>query len=400
MNDFLNWLVATDVFGLSVTSLALAAATAFISYLVMRMALRFVVKRMTQIATHTVNRIDDTLIEVLSSTNRWLMLLAALLIGLGMLDLSTRWNSRLAQLWFVAVALQFGLWLTRSISIGLTRYQEHHTRAGVTQASASATLMSWALRTVLWAVVLLAVLSNLGINITAFVASLGVGGIAVALAVQNILGDLFASLSIAVDKPFEVGDFIGIDSFVGTVQFIGLKTTRIRSLNGEQIIISNTDLLKQVVKNFKRMEERRIVFKFGVTYDTTPEQAEAISGVVKRLVESNDKLRFDRAHFVGFGESSLDYEVVYIVTEPNYNLYMDAQQTLNLQLMRALSEMGVGFAFPSRTVYLASSGETGAKTDAITPALRKALAADAAEPPEQEPPPDPSGSSAAASGTK
>ncbi len=229
----------------------------------------------------------------------------------------------------------------------------------MTQAGASATLLSWALRTVLWAVVLLAVLSNVGVNITAFVASLGVGGIAVALAVQNILGDLFASLSIAVDKSFEVGDFIGIDSFVGTVQFIGLKTTRIRSLNGEQIIISNTDLLKQVVKNYKRMEERRIVFKFGVTYNTSPEQAEAIPQIVKRLVESNDMLRFDRAHFQGFGDSSLDYEVVYIVKEPDYNTYMDAQQTLNLQLMRELATLGVDFAFPTRTVYLVPGSDAG-----------------------------------------
>ena len=230
----------------------------------------------------------------------------------------------------------------------------------MTQAGASATLMSWALRTVLWAVVLLAVLSNVGVNITAFVASLGVGGIAVALAVQNIPDDLFALLSIAVDKPFEVGDFIGIDSFVGTVQFIGLKSTRISSLNGEQIIISNTDLLKQVVKNYKRMEERRIVFKFGVTYSTTPEQAEAIPEIVRRLVEDNDKRRFDGGHFQGFGDSSLDYEVAYIVKEPGYNTYMDAQQTLNLQLMRELAALGVDFAFPTRTVFLVPGSDAGA----------------------------------------
>ena len=199
----------------------------------MRIALHFSVGRLTKIAERTTNRVDDTVVEVLGGSNRWLMLLAALLIGLGMLDLDDRWNARVGQLWFVAVALQLGLWLTRAISIGLRRYQERHSSGGMMQAGAYATLMSWALRTVLRAVVLLAVLSNVGVNITAFVASLGAGGIAVALAVQNILGDLFASLSIAVDKPFEVGDFIGIDSFVGTVQFIGLKSTRISSLNGE-----------------------------------------------------------------------------------------------------------------------------------------------------------------------
>ena len=237
MNDFLDWFQTADIFSLSLVSLSLAIAATLVSYLLMRIALRFAVGRMKKIAEQTTNRIDDTVVEVLGGSNRWLMLLAALLIGLGMLDLNDRWNARVGQLWFVAVALQLGLWLTRAIGIGLRRYQERHSTDGMTQAGASATLMSWALRTVLWTVVLLAVLSNVGVNITAFVASLGVGGIAVALAVQNILGDLFASLSIAVDKPFEVGDFIGIDSFVGTVQFIGLKTTRIRSLNGEQIII-------------------------------------------------------------------------------------------------------------------------------------------------------------------
>lgn len=372
MNDFLDGLQTTSLFGLSLASMALALAATLLSYLLMRMALRFSVGRMRQVAARTTNRIDDTVLEVLSSTNRWLMLLAALLIGVGMLDLSERWNARVGQLWFIAVALQLGLWLTRAISIGLRRYQAQPTSSGMTQAGASATLMSWALRTVLWTVVLLAVLSNVGVNITAFVASLGVGGIAVALAVQNILGDLFASLSIAVDKPFEVGDFIGIDSFVGTVQFIGLKTTRIRSLNGEQIIISNTDLLKQVVKNYKRMEERRIVFKFRVTHHATPEQAEAISGIVKRLVESNDQLRFDRAHLMGFGEGSLDYEVVYIVKDPSYNLYMDAQQTLNLQLMRELAGLGVDFASPLRTVHLAPGSDASALADAPSGAVANA----------------------------
>ena len=359
MNDFLDWFQSADIFSLSLASLSLAIAATLTSYLLMSIALHFSVGRLKKIAEQTTNRVDDTVVEVLGGSNRWLMLVAALLIGVGMLDLNDRWNARVGQLWFVAVALQLGLWLTRAISIGLRRYQARHSSDGMTQAGASATLLSWALRTVLWTVVLLAVLSNVGVNITAFVASLGVGGIAVALAVQNILGDLFASLSIAVDKPFEVGDFIGIDSFVGTVQFIGLKTTRIRSLNGEQIIISNTDLLKQVVKNYKRMEERRIVFKFGVTYNTSPAQAETIPQIVRRLVESNDKLRFDRAHLQGFGDSSLDYEVVYIVKEPGYNVYMDAQQTLNLQLMRELAALGVDFAFPTRTVYLVPRGDAG-----------------------------------------
>ncbi|MDB5891359.1 MAG: MscS Mechanosensitive ion channel [Polaromonas sp.] len=356
MKELLAWSNSTAVMGTSVSSLMLALVSVLVSYFLMSSALKFAVGRMQRVAIRTTNRIDDTVVEVLSSTSSWLMVLAALLIGLGMLDLNDRWNERVEQLWFVAVAVQFGLWLTRAISMGMRRYEERHTVAGVAQVSASATLLSWMLRTLLWAVVLLAVLSNLGVNITAFVASLGVGGIAIALAVQNILGDLFASLSIAVDKPFEQGDFIGVGAVVGTVQYIGLKTTRLRSLDGEQIIISNTELLKQMVKNYKRMEERRVVFKFGVTYNTSAEQAEAIAPIVKRLVDAMPALRFDRAHLLGFGESALDYEVVYIVNSADYNLYMDCQQALNLQLIRELSALGVEFAHPTRTVYLASSG--------------------------------------------
>ncbi len=355
MNDLnfaATWFTTMTLLGVPLTNWALACAAALGFYLLFTFGLRFALRRASRVAVNTSNRVDDTLIEVLSRTNRWLLALAALLIGLSLIDLSDRWGARVGQLWFLALAVQFALWGNTAIRIFLRRYTERHASAAMTQVSASATLMSWGLRTVLWATVLLAMLSNLGVNITAFVASLGVGGIAVALAVQNILGDLFASLSIAVDKPFEIGDFIIVNDVMGTVEYVGLKTTRLRSLSGEQIVISNTELLKQVIKNYKRMAERRIVFTFGVTYSTTPEQAEQIPQIVKRLVEASGKLRFDRAHLLKFGDSSLDYEVVYIVKEPGFNAYMDEQQRINLALMRELEQIGVEFAFPTRTVYV------------------------------------------------
>lgn len=339
--------------GITVQNWALSIAVALLAYLLMSLALRYAVSRMKAIADRTDNHVDDTLVEVLGDTNRVFLVLTAVLIGVGMLDLGGRWGARVGQLWFLTLALQFGLWLNKAIGIALRRYVSRHTSAGMTQVSASSTLMSWALRTVLWVIVLLAILSNLGVNITAFVASLGVGGIAIALAVQNILGDLFASLSIAVDKPFEVGDAIGVGSISGTVQHIGLKTTRLRSTSGEEIVISNTDLLKQVVKNYRRMQERRIAFNFGLSYDTTPEQVEAVQRSVRQLIEAREALRLDRVHFQSFGESALTFEVVYFVTTPNYGLYMDEQQRLNLEMMRTFARLGVQFAFPSRTVYIA-----------------------------------------------
>ena len=288
--------------------------------------------------------------EILSGTSRPLMVLTALLVGVHMLHPVEPWNYRLSHLWFLTALLQVALWANRAVSKGLTRYFNRHAGEG-TRAGASATLLKWALRTMLWAVVVLAVLSNVGVNITAFVASLGIGGVAVALAVQNILGDLFASLSIAVDKPFEVGDAIGVGTFSGTVEYVGLKTTRIRALGGEQLIMSNAELLKQTVSNYRRQATRRVAFSFGVAHETTPEQAEAIPGIVRSIIESSDKLRFDRAHLKAIGADALNYEVVYIVLNADYNDYMDLQQMINLRLMRELDRMGARFAFPARTIH-------------------------------------------------
>lgn len=259
---FASWFREATVFGLELGNAALAALAAVLAYLAMRGAVKVALGRLGKIAKRTSNRADDLLVEVLGGTHRGLIAAAALLVGLGLLDLPDRWVSRLHQAWFVVVALQLALWCNRAISIGLRQYAQRH---GGGRVSAAAILVSWGLRTLLWSIALLAMLSNMGVDITAFIASLGVGGIAVALAAQNILGDLFASVSIAVDKPFEVGDFIVFGSVAGTVEVVGVKTTRIRSLGGEQIVMANTELLKQTVSNFKRLRERRIVFGFGVT---------------------------------------------------------------------------------------------------------------------------------------
>jgi len=354
-SPLLAWIQEATFAGVPLWSLSVALAAAVATYAAILVVLHLLTRRTRVWATQSHSGMALTLADVLEGTSRTLMLVVALLVGASLLDLPGRWESRLSQLWFVAVALQMGLWGMRAIGIGVRRYVERHSSSGMTQVSASATLMSWGLRTLLWSVVLLAILSNVGVNITAFIASLGVGGIAVALAVQNILGDLFASLAIAVDKPFEVGDFIVVGNVSGTVQVIGLKTTRIRSLQGEQIVMSNTDLLKQTISNFRMLERRRIVFTFGVAYGTTPEQAEAIPGVVRKLIAAHPQLRFDRAHFKALGASSLDYEVVYFVEDPAYSVYMDLQQSINLGLLREFKAMGVEFAFPTRTVHIASA---------------------------------------------
>lgn len=363
-SEWITWFATTGVAGVSFLSMGAALLIAIVSYYAMSLSLRFASHRINLIAQRTSNQADDIVANVLAGSNRGLLVVAALLIGIGTIDLPGNWGSRMNHLWFVAVAVQFALWMNRAISIGLRLYEKKRSHGNAKLVSASTTLMSWALRTVLWVVVLLAVLSNLGVNITAFVASLGVGGIAVALAVQNVLGDLFASLSIAADKPFEVGDFIVVNGIAGTVENVGLKTTRIRALSGEQVVMSNAELLKQTISNYKRLQERRILFSFGITYDATPDQVQAVPDAVKRVVQASDRLRFDRAHFKGFGESSLDFEVVYFVLNPDYNQYMDEQQRINLALMRELSALKLDFAFPTRTLHVVESRKQAIPSEA------------------------------------
>lgn len=339
-------------FGATYAELGTALAVAVFAFVAMMLTLRIVRARIERLAPRTETQVDNALADVLGGTRGGLIALASLLIGASMLEWSPRWETRLQQAWFVVLTLQVALWVNRLVGILLRRHLERHGSTTAGQGSAAATLTAWGVRTLLWTIVLLAVLANVGVNITAFVASLGVGGIAVALAAQTILGDLFASLSIAIDKPFEVGDFIVCGSVAGSVENIGVKTTRIRSLGGEQVVISNTELLKQTISNYKRLQRRRIVFAFGVTYETAPELAAQIPQIVREVILASERLRFDRAHLKSFGQSSLDYEVVYFVQDPDFNLYMDEQQRINLGLLQAFGERGIGFAYPTRTVHV------------------------------------------------
>jgi len=212
------------------------------------------------------------------------------------------------------------------------------------------TTLGFLARLALWTVIALLVLQNVGVNVTALVTGLGIGGIAVALAAQNVLGDLLASLSIMLDKPFVLGDFIIVGDQMGTVEKIGIKTTHLRSLSGEQLIISNADLLKSRIRNCKRMQERRIAFTVGVSYQTPPEKVELVSKLLREAVERETNIRFDRAHFKGFAASALEFETVYFVLSPDYNLYMDIQQSMNLWLLNRFAEEGIKFAFPQPPV--------------------------------------------------
>lgn len=207
----------------------------------------------------------------------------------------------------------------------------------------------------LWSMGLLLILSNLGVNVTSLIAGLGIGGIAVALALQNILSDLFSSFAIYFDKPFEVGDFIIIGEHMGTVKKVGIKTTRIGSLQGEEIIISNKELTSSRVQNFKKMEKRRIVFSFGVTYETSNDKLKKIPDIIKRIIESVNQAEINRIHFKSFDNSALTFEVVYYVTIGDYNVYMDIQQEINFKIRDEFEKENISMAYPTRTVYMQKS---------------------------------------------
>lgn len=255
----------------------------------------------------------------------------------------------------LVVVWQVARWIGVLVNAVRDDVLRQHVKRGQTSNTATVNFAGMVARFVVWVLALLVVLDNFGVNITALIAGLGVGGIAVALAAQNMLGNLFASLTMLVDKPFVVGDYITLNNGIaGVIENIGVTSSRLRALSGEQIVAPNSELVKCWVNNFQRIRERRNLVLIGVEYGTAPEQVEKIPEILKAAVEAQEKTRFDRAHFKTFGASSLDFELVYFVTEAPYLTFMNVQQAVNLYIMRAFAKEGISFAFPSQTTYLRS----------------------------------------------
>lgn len=295
-------------------------------------------------------------VEILSRTTLLFFIVVSVFAGVSTLDMPLRTQALLNAGLMLILFFQAGIWASAAAMAWLERRRRRTATLTDRAVAGSLGIVAFIVRVAIWSLVLLVALDNLGIDVTALVAGLGIGGIAVALATQNVLGDLFASLSIAFDKPFLVGDFLILDDYLGSVEDIGVRSTRLRSLSGEQIILSNADLLKSRVRNYGRMFERRVVMGHRIAYGTPLQHVKEIPRIIREAIEAQPDTRFDRAHFSRHGPDALEFESVYYVLSPDYNRYMDIQQAINLRIHEELAARGVGFAFPTQLLYLARPG--------------------------------------------
>jgi small-conductance mechanosensitive channel len=328
------------------TNAAFAIGAAVLSFILIHGAVMLFRRRLDALDGPRAQKpIVDVLRHTLARTSKFAIFATSVLIGVSVLDLPPPWDARVGHLWFITLGAQLALWLHRAIDVTAHRYfQVHGKGLEDEQVTVAHTLVIWAMQWSVWTIFLLAMLSNLGINVTTFVASLGIGGIAVALAVQNVLGDLFASLSIALDKPFEVGDSISVPEFSGSIEHVGLKTTRIRAISGEQIVIANAELLRKVVHNFKRQTTRRVGYTLRINPATSPEQAAKVPERLSTIISAKEQVKFDHVKLSAMNQDYIEYDIVYNMTDSNYGLFLDTQQAVLLETMVMLRDLGISTA--------------------------------------------------------
>jgi small-conductance mechanosensitive channel len=285
---------------------------------------------------------------LIGNTKQILFLAVALDVARTSITLPEQIQRSVSKVVMILVLIQVGLWAGRAVRFYLEMKERE--RGADRVFAGSLGVINFVARMLIWSLVILVALDNLGVNITALLAGLGVGGVAVALALQNVLGDLFASLSIALDKPFVIGDNLTIDTFIGKVEHIGIKTTRLRSESGEQIILSNADILKSRVRNFSRLADLRILATIRLTYDTPSDKLKEMPRLLENIVREHAQARFERCHFKTLGESSFLFELSYFVLQPSVNPVLDLQQAVNFRIVDELRRLGVEFAYPAQLV--------------------------------------------------
>lgn len=333
-NTVLNWVIAISI--------------AFIALAIVRICKSIVLKRIKAWTYKTSNTLDDFFILLAEKTIFPVLYIGAIYVGLNYLTLSIKVNKIL----HIAVLLVCTFFVIRAITSVINYFISNaisvQDDTGEKKKQARGIIII--VNIVVWVLGIVFLINNLGYDITSVITGLGIGGIAIALAAQTILGDLFNYFVIFFDKPFETGDFIIVDDKMGVVEYIGVKSTRLRTLSGEQLICSNTNLTNARVHNYKRMEKRRVVFSLGVIYETSTGKIKAIPGIIKNFIESQEHTQFDRAHFSGFGDFSLNFEVVYYILSADYNLYMEIQQNIYLSILATFRKEDIQFAYPTQTL--------------------------------------------------
>ena len=316
------------------------------------------IKKWSVYANKTENKIDDTVVFILKKSMPFLYI-GAFYVGLYQIKLL--WSAKYAYLIITSLKVIISLYVIYVLIILMDWFEQSLTnKKGSKLKIRSLKGAIKILKIVVYSFGIVLILGNLGVNVTALITGLGITGIAVALAAQKILEDLFNYFVIILDKPFEEGDFIAYGNYAGTVEFIGIKSTRIRSLSGEEIVVSNTNLLGENIQNYKRMKKRRVAFKIGVIYETPAKKLKMIPTIVKEIIDKIEGAEFDRCHFINFNDFSLDFETVYYVEDSDYLHYMNVQQKINLALVNQFGKEDIEFAYPTQVIYL-SKGEKNEK---------------------------------------
>lgn len=342
--------------GNSLYTYAIAIATVVIAFLVIRVFKYFVLKRLKNWSLKTRSNWDDVIIMGIERFIVPLLYLSALYFAFTTLKVP----AKVVKIGHVAYLIVFTFFILRMISAALRRMLTAFARRrgdGEFAEEQAGGLMIL-VNIVIWVIGIVFLIDNLGYDVTTLITGLGIGGIAIALAAQTILGDLFSYFVIFFDQPFEIGDSITIGDQTGTVEKVGIKTTRIRTLSGDQLVCSNTDLTNSRVNNFKRMENRRIAFTLGVVYDTPEDVIREIPILVKEIIEKQENVEFVRGHFFRFGPSSLDFEFVYNVQDPDYGIYMGIQQNIYIEILQVFNARKIAFAFPTQTIVLGGFQES------------------------------------------
>jgi len=346
MQEFLN----QTLWGNSAERYLIAVGILIAGMVLIKIFKTIVLYRMKKWAEKTETTLDDFLIKGIEKSIVPLLYYGVFYVAVTSLLLNAEFQKILRMVSLVILTFFIVRFISSTIMFTLTYFIKKQERGD--EKARQLRGMTVLINVFVWVIGIVFLMDNLGFNISAVVAGLGIGGIAIALAAQTILGDLFSYFVIFFDRPFEVGDFIVIADKVGTVEYTGIKTTRIRALSGEQMVFSNTDLTNSRIHNFKKMQERRVVFKLGVIYQTTAAQLEEIPKIVKGIIENHQDVRFDRGHFATYGDFSLNFEFVYYVIGADYVKYMDTQQSINLKIYNEFEKRGIEFAYPTQTVFV------------------------------------------------